>query len=336
MTVRSGKPEKLVRYINEYRQMGYEILPPSINGSDIGFTKHDDRTILFGLGMINGIGNKASDLIIKARSRKPFTSMADFFTRINRSKINQGVVGILAKVGAFDTFGYDRVQLVEKLPEIYDYYAKMENYETKIIQSHERNEELNAYPAILEDWNLRLKTGIITFSIDTDGKKVYTEPRPKKPIAIKIPDKPVFPDLEQLRKKLDYKIPLQIVKWESEYCKFFISRHPLSYIKKMPPGIFINQIEDIDETNSNEGNLLVAVSHIKEQQIKSGKSKGKLMATLTIEDLSSISEVTLFSDQYEELKDKLDYCSLLFFPYKATKKDDFLRIRPVGKITLIK
>ena len=97
-----------------------------------------------------------------------------------------------------------------------------------------------------------------------------------------------------------------------------------------------NTKEDIDETNSNEGNLLVAVSHIKEQQIKSGKSKGKLMATLTIEDLSSISEVTLFSDQYEELKDKLDYCSLLFFPYKATKKDDFLRIRPVGKITLIK
>ena len=336
MTVRSGKPEKLVRYINEYRQMGYNILPPSINNSEIGFTKYDDKTILFGLGMINGIGNKASDLILKARGRKPFTSMADFFTRINRSKINQGVVGILAKVGAFDTFGYDRVQLVEKLPEIYDYYSKMENYEAKIIQSHERNTELNAYPAILEDWNLRLKTGIITFSLDTDGKKVYTEPRPKKPIAIKVPDKPVFPDLEEIRKKLDYKIPLQIVKWESEYCKFFISRHPLSYIKKMPPGIFINQIEDIDETNSNEGNLLVAVSHIKEQQIKSGKSKGKLMATLTIEDLSSISEVTLFSDQYEELKDKLDYCSLLFFPYKATKKDDFLRIRPVGKITLIK
>jgi DNA polymerase III alpha subunit len=155
-------------------------------------------------------------------------------------------------------------------------------------------------------------------------------------LAIKIPEQPQFPDLDEIKKSTSYKIPLQIVKWESEYCKFFISRHPLSYITKYPPGILINQIEDIDETNYNEGNLLVAVSHIKEQQIKSGKSKGKLMATLTIEDLSSISEVTLFSDQYEELKDNLDYCSLLFFPYRATKKDDFLRIRPVGKITLIK
>ena len=336
MTVRSGKPEKLVRYINEYRQMGYEILPPSINGSDIGFTKHDDRTILFGLGMINGIGNKASDLIIKARSRKPFTSMADFFTRINRTKINQGVVGILAKVGAFDTFGYDRVKLVEKLPDIYDYYSKMENYELKIVQSHERNIEIDAYPPILEDWTAKVKAGVITMSLDIDNKKVYSELRPKKPIAIKVPDKPVFPDLEEIKKPYDYRIPLQIVKWESEYCKFFISRHPLSYIKKYPPGILINQIEDIDEIHSNEGNLLVAVSHIKEQQIKSGKSKGRLMATLTIEDLSSISEITLFSDQYEELKDHLDYCSLLFFQYRATKKDDFLRIRPTGKITLIK
>lgn len=336
MTVRSGKPEKLVRYINEYRQMGYNILPPSINNSENGFTKLNDNSILFGLGMINGIGNKASDLILKARGRKPFTSMADFVTRINRTKINQGVVSILAKVGAFDSFGYDRVKLVEHLPAIYDYYSKMENYQEKIVQSYERNKELDAYPAILEDWTCKVKAGVITMSLDVDGKKVYSELRPKKPLAIKIPDQPQFPDLEEIRKPFDYKIPLQIVKWESEYCKFFISRHPLSYIKKYPPGILINQIEDIDETNYNEGNLLVAVSHIKEQQIKSGKSKGKLMATLTIEDLSSISEVTLFSEQYEELKDNLDYCSLLFFPYRATKKDDFLRIRPVGKITLIK
>jgi len=336
MTVRSGKPEKLVRYINEYRQMGYNILPPSINNSDIGFTKYDDKTILFGLGMINGIGNKASDLILKARGRKPFTSMADFFTRINRTKINQGVVSILAKVGAFDTFGYDRVQLVNKLPDIYEYYSKMENYETKIVQSHERNIELNAYPAILDDWTAKVKAGIITISLDLDGKKVYSEPRPKKPLAIKVPDRPDFPNLDEIIKPSNYRVPLQIVKWESEYCKFFISRHPLSYIKKYPPGIVINQIEDIDEVHSNEGNLLVAVSHIKEQQIKSGKSKGKMMATLTIEDLSSISEITLFSEQYEELKEQLDYCSLLFFSYRATKKDDFLRIRPVGKITLVK
>jgi len=336
MTVRSGKPEKLVRYINEYRQMGYNILPPSINNSDIGFTKLDDNTILFGLGMINGIGNKASDLILKARGRKSFTSMADFFTRINRTKINSGVVSILAKVGAFDSFGYDRVKLVDKLPDIFDYYTKVENYQTRIVQAFERNKEVDAYPALLDDWTTKLKAGVITVHLDSDSKKVYSELRPKKPLVLKVPDQPTFPDLESIKKASDYRVPLQIVKWESEYCKFFISRHPLSYITKTPPGILINQIEDIDETNSNEGNLLVAVSHIKEQQIKSGKSKGKLMATLTIEDLSSISEVTLFSDQYEELKDKLDYCSLLFFPYKATKKDDFLRIRPVGKITLIK
>jgi DNA polymerase III alpha subunit len=212
----------------------------------------------------------------------------------------------------------------------------MENYQERIVNSYERNKELDAYPALLEDWTCKVKAGVITTSLDVDNKKVYSELRPKKPLAIKVPDQPQFPDLEEIKKAFDYKIPLQIVKWESEYCKFFISRHPLSYIKKYPPGILINQIEEIDETNYNEGNLLVAVSHIKEQQIKSGKSKGKLMATLTIEDLSSISEVTLFSDQYEELKESLDYCSLLFFQYRATKKDDFLRIRPTGKITLIK
>ena len=135
---------------------------PNIRNSTAknGFTKLDDNSILFGLGMINGIGNKASDLILKARGRKPFTSMADFFTRINRTKINSGVVSILAKVGAFDSFGYDRVKLVEKLPDIFDYYSKVENYQTRIVQSFERNKELDAYPALLDDWTTKVKAGL--------------------------------------------------------------------------------------------------------------------------------------------------------------------------------
>jgi DNA polymerase III alpha subunit len=335
MTVRSGKPEKLVRYINEYRQMGYAILPPSINDSAIGFSKKDSNTILFGLGMIDQVGEKASSLIISARRNKRFLSIRDFLTRINRTKINTKIVSILAKVGAFDEFGYERVGLVNMIPALYDHFNKIEMRIKKIEEVKVRNQELLDYPALLETWQAAVKAGTISVSI-IDGKKVYSSPRPKKPVALALPEEPVFPDLTAIVKPASYKIPMQIVKWESEFCRFFISRHPLSYVTKMPNGIVINQIEDIDEIHSTTGNLLVAVSSIKEQQIKSGKSKGKMMATLTIEDMSSISEITLFSEQYEDLKEQLDYCSILFFSYKATKFGDYLRIRPTGKITLVR
>jgi DNA polymerase III alpha subunit len=55
----SGNTDKVVRYINECRDMGITILPPDFNASDWDFTPADDQTIRFGLGAIKNVGKSA-------------------------------------------------------------------------------------------------------------------------------------------------------------------------------------------------------------------------------------------------------------------------------------
>lgn len=335
MTVRAEKPEKLVRYINEYRQMGFTIHPPDINYSSEGFTKIDNSSIYFGLQIVHGIGKSAAKAIIQNRNKNgPYKSFYNFIERIADNKVNAGAVGALAKAGAFDSFGYERAQLVDLVPTCCSYFRELTEYETKIDLVTARNAEILDYPAILKEWQDKVDCGVIITTV-VDKKKTYSEPRPGKPRELTLPVKPKFPDLNTILKPADFKIPMQYVRWEFELCKFAISRHPLSFITRHPPGVIFDQIEDVLDGGCTKGNLLVAVSALVTKQIKSGASKGKEMATLTIEDYSSMGEVTLFAKQYEEMKDSLGVCSLLFFKYEAVRDGDFIKIKPVGKITII-
>lgn len=335
MTCRAGKPEKLVRYINEYRQMGFIINPPDVNLSDEGFSKIDDKSIYFGLKMIKGAGETASKAILKNRkTHGPFKSFYDFVSRMHSEKVNAGVIGALAKAGAFDKFGYNRISLVEKIPDCVNYFRDYAEYQEKERAYQKRAEEILRYDFELAKWEEQVKLKIIT-TMKVDNKKVYSEPKPSKPRALTFPKVPEFPDLEPIRISDNFKPPLTYIKWEFELCKFAITRHPLSYITKHPPGVVFDSLEDVMNGDSTDGNLLVAVSSIALKEIKTGSSKGKMMATLTIEDYSSMTEITLFANQYEEMKEKLGLCSILFFKYKTKKDGDFIKLFPVGKILQI-
>ncbi len=57
---------KVVKYINECRDMGIKVLPPDVHHSDWNFTP-DGEAIRFGLGAIKNLGPNAGEAIIKAR-----------------------------------------------------------------------------------------------------------------------------------------------------------------------------------------------------------------------------------------------------------------------------
>ena len=121
LTSEADNTDKVVKYVDEVKRLGLDLLPPSIMHSMIEFSPSDhDGTpaILFGLGAVKGVGAKAIESILEARDEKPFADLSDFMARIDSSKVNKRVLEALIKSGAMDSFGYSRRTLLENIEKI--------------------------------------------------------------------------------------------------------------------------------------------------------------------------------------------------------------------------
>ena len=109
--------DKVVKYINECKQMSIEVLPPDINESQTDFTVINDR-IRFGLAAVKNVGGAALDTVIEERnSNGLYSSLADFCGRIGSSRVNRKVIESLIMAGAFDSMNVKRSQLMAVLDE---------------------------------------------------------------------------------------------------------------------------------------------------------------------------------------------------------------------------
>jgi DNA polymerase-3 subunit alpha len=113
-----GDTDKVVAYINEAREMGIEVLPPSVNESGWKFTVIGDAQIRFGLGAIRNVGRGAIESIIAGReSGSPYASLADFCERIDLRLCNKRVIESLIAAGAIDQPDAHRAQLLAGLDQ---------------------------------------------------------------------------------------------------------------------------------------------------------------------------------------------------------------------------
>jgi DNA polymerase III subunit alpha len=111
---------KVVRYINEARSQGIQILPPDVNASLDNFTA-SGNSIRFGLAAIKGIGQSAVSSIIEARnSGGPFASTFDFTERVDSRAVNKRVLEGLIRAGAFDSLNRSRSRLFAAIDSAID------------------------------------------------------------------------------------------------------------------------------------------------------------------------------------------------------------------------
>ena len=109
--------DKVVKYINECKQMDIPVLPPDINESYADFTVIGDR-IRFGLAAVKNVGGAALESILAEREENgPYKGLADFCGRIDSSRVNRKVIENLIKAGAFDSLGGKRAQYMAVLEE---------------------------------------------------------------------------------------------------------------------------------------------------------------------------------------------------------------------------
>jgi len=105
-----GDTDSVVKFINETREMGIQVLPPDVNESGYKFTVLDAKRIRFGLGAIRNVGRGAIDSILAAQKEQPFTTFFDFTERVDLRACNKRVFEALIAAGALDGLGGHRAQ----------------------------------------------------------------------------------------------------------------------------------------------------------------------------------------------------------------------------------
>ncbi len=106
LTSETSKPENVVKYIAECKEMGIRVEPPDVQVSGAQFTPHGDA-IRFGLAAVKNVGGNAIESIMKARAEVGgrFKSLWEFCEKVDLRVMNKRVNESLIKAGALDSLG---------------------------------------------------------------------------------------------------------------------------------------------------------------------------------------------------------------------------------------
>ncbi len=110
-----GLTDKVKEFIDEAKRMGIEVRPPCINQSVTKFSV-EDGAIRYGLGALKGLGEKAADALVAARtSGTSYVDLHDLARRWNSRVANKTCYETLAKAGAFAATGWTRRAVLESV-----------------------------------------------------------------------------------------------------------------------------------------------------------------------------------------------------------------------------
>ncbi|MBD3790639.1 MAG: DNA polymerase III subunit alpha [Campylobacterales bacterium] len=121
LTLEKNNTDKVVKYVDELKRMGIDLLPPDVNRSGLVFEAQSvegRETVMFGMGAIKGAGDIAIKSILEARKKGEFRDLSDFVSRIDSTKVNKKVIESLIKAGALDCFGYSRHAMLSQIEEM--------------------------------------------------------------------------------------------------------------------------------------------------------------------------------------------------------------------------
>jgi DNA polymerase-3 subunit alpha len=110
LTSETSKPENVVKYIAECKEMGIRVAPPDVQTSGEQFTpivSAEGEAIRFGLAAVKNVGGNAIASIMKARAEAGgrFKSFWEFCEKVDLRVMNKRVIESLIKAGALDSLG---------------------------------------------------------------------------------------------------------------------------------------------------------------------------------------------------------------------------------------
>ena len=117
MTTDMHAHDRLYWMTQECLALGLEVLRPDVNGSEVGFSAVDDKTVRCGLGAIRGLGEAAANAIFSERETGgPFADLSDLFSRVSAAGLHQRQAEALVRSGALDGLCANRAAVIRVLP----------------------------------------------------------------------------------------------------------------------------------------------------------------------------------------------------------------------------
>lgn len=173
--------DKVLFYTEEFKKMGYKVLPPDINMSNALF-KVEGNNIRFALAGLKGVGEANMNAIVEEREKNgKFKDLSDFIHRVDVKQINRKQLEQLIKAGAFDCLDANRGKLFANIENIMRHMAAAAELKNSSQTSLFGSEELNAKVRLQDkpDWpaleRLQLEAEAIGFYLSAHPLDVYKE-----------------------------------------------------------------------------------------------------------------------------------------------------------------
>ncbi|MEY3059736.1 MAG: polymerase subunit alpha [Bacteroidota bacterium] len=261
----AGSIDKITFFMEECKRMGLDVLGPDINESLKSFAVNKKGEIRIGLGGLKGVGEAAVESIIEEREKNGiYASIFDLVKRVNQRTVNKKSLESLAMSGSFDCF-----------PELHraQYFHIPDGDTTNGL------EKIIRYGNIWQNQSTSSQNTLFG-----DLSLVQEIPAPK------IPDCAAWSLTELLDK-------------EKEVTGMFLSGHPLDHYKFELKYYNIIPINDFNEfkgaiTIQKNPTQSMKIAGLVTASLHKISKAGKKYGTITIEDFSGKTEITLFGDQY--------------------------------------
>jgi DNA polymerase-3 subunit alpha len=275
LTSETSKPENVVKYIGECREIGISVVPPDVQVSAANFTPTGD-SIRFGLAAIKNVGHNAIDSIISARNelqaegKHGFASLWEFCEKIDLRLMNKRVLESLCKAGALDAFG-NRSQVMAALD--------------KAMERAQKSQKDAAAG----------QHGLFG---------MFDEPGPANSASSDdaLPASPEWDEHTRLQN-------------EKEVLGFFVSGHPLDrYREKLRNLKVIDTVtacemkpepQQFRRGQDNGANEIQIAGVITGLKVAKSKRSGEMYAQAALEDTVGKIELIAFPQSYEKLAEKL-------------------------------
>ena len=118
MTAEIDNTDRLIMIREDCSNYQIDLVRPSINRSEYGFSVLSEHEILYGLGAIKGVGKSTVEsIILERKDNGNYTSLNNFCKRLEKERINRRVLEALIKSGAMDDLGSYRSDLSSSLDD---------------------------------------------------------------------------------------------------------------------------------------------------------------------------------------------------------------------------
>jgi len=118
MTAEIDNTDRLIMIREDCSNYQIDLVRPSINRSEYGFSVLSEHEILYGLGAIKGVGKSTVEsIILERKDNGNYTSLNNFCKRLEKERINRRVLEALIKSGAMDDLDSYRSDLSSSLDD---------------------------------------------------------------------------------------------------------------------------------------------------------------------------------------------------------------------------